>query len=145
MAANETGEVLSLDEADHGWRNLHALARRRPASSPLPANPSDNSCRAPVASTESAERLRVGHRRPSSRSSPRASCWMAERARRPDAALGELAGLLHAHLIGELRLTGDPSVEQWHTFLMLLARPPEDVRSEGGIARAWMAAGGESG
>jgi hypothetical protein len=62
-------------------------------------------------------------------------------AARPDGALGELAALLHAHLIGELRLTADLTPIEWHTFLLLLARAPEDVRSEGGIARAWIGAG----
>ena len=59
-----------------------------------------------------------------------------------DSALGELATLLHAHLIGELRLTGELSPATWHTFLTLLARPADDVRAEGGIERVWMAAGG---
>ncbi len=61
---------------------------------------------------------------------------------RPDSSLGELAALLHAHLIGEMRLLGDLEPAQWHTFLSLVARAPEDIRAEGGIVRAWMAAGG---
>jgi hypothetical protein len=61
---------------------------------------------------------------------------------KPDASLGELAALLHAHLIGEMRLIGDMSAEEWHTFLVLVASPPEELRGQGGIARAWMAAGG---
>src|SRR5918993_544366 len=61
---------------------------------------------------------------------------------RPESGLAELAGLLHAHLIGELRLTGDLAPTTWHTFLSLLARGSEDLRAEGGIGRAWMAAGG---
>jgi hypothetical protein len=63
-------------------------------------------------------------------------------AAKPDAALGELAALLHAHLIGEMRLLGDLSPTEWHTFLNLVARPAEELREQGGIARAWMAAGG---
>lgn len=61
---------------------------------------------------------------------------------RPDAALGELAALLHGHLVGELTLTAPMEPQGWHRFLRLLARPPEDVRAEGGLARAWLAAGG---
>ena len=60
---------------------------------------------------------------------------------RPDGSIGELASLLHGHTIGELRLADDLNATQWHTFLMLLARPIEDVRAEGGIARVWLTAG----
>ena len=63
-------------------------------------------------------------------------------AAKPDSALGELAVLLHAHSIGELRITGALSPTAWHTLLTLLSRPAEDIRAEGGIERAWMAAGG---
>ncbi len=61
---------------------------------------------------------------------------------RPDAAVAELAELLHQHLVGELTLTASPGAAAWHMLLSLLARAPEDVRAEGGIARAWEAAGG---
>ena len=61
---------------------------------------------------------------------------------RPDSALHELATLLHSHLIGELGLLGELPEEGWHAFLSLVARPPEEVRAEGGIGRAWMAVGG---
>jgi hypothetical protein len=61
---------------------------------------------------------------------------------RADSALGELAALLHAHSIGELRIAGSLPPASWHTFLGLLARSPEQVRDDGGIARAWLAAGG---
>ena len=64
-----------------------------------------------------------------------------EAAARPDGALAELAALLHSHLIGELRLTGDPTAEQWHAFLTLLARAPAELRAAGGIGSAWEAAG----
>src|SRR4051812_2246496 len=56
---------------------------------------------------------------------------------RPDAALGELAVLLHSHLIGELTIHPGGDVEAWRTFLLLLGRTPESVRSDGGIARVW--------
>jgi hypothetical protein len=59
-----------------------------------------------------------------------------------DSALGELATLLHSHLIGELKIAGSLTSDGWHGFLTLLANPPEDVRAAGGIERAWAAKGG---
>ncbi len=56
---------------------------------------------------------------------------------RPDAALTELATLLHSHLIGEMTIHPGGDVEAWRTFLLLLGRAPEAVRSDGGIARVW--------
>src|SRR5256885_8667639 len=56
---------------------------------------------------------------------------------RPDAALSELAVLLHSHLIGELTVNPGGDVEAWRMFLVLLGRSPESVRSDGGIARVW--------
>ena len=56
---------------------------------------------------------------------------------RPDAALTELATLLHSHLIGEMTIHPGGDVEAWRTFLLLLGRSPESVRSDGGIARVW--------
>ena len=56
---------------------------------------------------------------------------------RPDSALAELAVLLHSHLIGELVINPGGDVDAWRSFLLLLARAPEDVRAEGGIARLW--------
>jgi hypothetical protein len=61
---------------------------------------------------------------------------------KPDRAIGELASLLHSHLIGELRVVGDLDTPQWLRFLRLLARSPEDVRANGGIVREWAAGGG---
>ena len=63
-------------------------------------------------------------------------------ADRSDAALADLAGLLHSHLVGELTFLGELSLTSWHAFLTLVARPPEDIRRDGGIGRAWLAAGG---
>jgi hypothetical protein len=62
-------------------------------------------------------------------------------AGRADNALEELASLLHSQSIGELRLIGDLSPEQWHAFLTLIARAPEDVRAQGGITETWKAKG----
>ena len=56
---------------------------------------------------------------------------------RPDAALTELASLLHSHLIGEITIHPGGDVAAWRTFLLLLGRTPESVRTDGGIARVW--------
>ena len=56
---------------------------------------------------------------------------------RADAALGELATLLHSHLIGEMTIHPGGDVDAWRTFLLLLGRTPESVRGDGGIARVW--------
>ena len=56
---------------------------------------------------------------------------------RPDAAISELAALLHGHLIGEITIHPDGDASAWRTFLRLIARPPDDVRAEGGVARIW--------
>jgi hypothetical protein len=61
---------------------------------------------------------------------------------RPDAAIGELADLLHGHLIGELTIQPGGDIEAWRQFLTLLGRTPDELRKEGGIARAWTAASG---
>lgn len=56
---------------------------------------------------------------------------------KPDAAVTELAGLLHAHLIGELTVNPGGDIAAWRQFLRLLSRPADEVRAEGGIARLW--------
>jgi hypothetical protein len=56
---------------------------------------------------------------------------------RPEAAVGELAVLLHSHLIGQLTVRPGGDVEAWRSFLLLLARTPESIRTDGGIARVW--------
>ncbi|OFV92090.1 MAG: hypothetical protein A3H95_05075 [Acidobacteria bacterium RIFCSPLOWO2_02_FULL_64_15] len=61
---------------------------------------------------------------------------------RPDAAIAELAALLHNHLIGELTIQTGGDTEGWRRFLTLLGRAPDVVRAEGGIARAWAAMAG---
>jgi hypothetical protein len=61
---------------------------------------------------------------------------------RPDQSLGELATLLHDHLIGELTVAPGGDRESWRGFLMLLGRTPASVRAEGGIAQLWTATGG---
>ncbi len=61
---------------------------------------------------------------------------------RPDPAIGELAGLLHAHLVGELRLVSAANPAAWRGFLLLLGRTTEDLLTEGGIGRLWATTGG---
>lgn len=61
---------------------------------------------------------------------------------RPDAALGELAELLHAHRVGELTVLPGGEQAAWREFLLLIGRAPEAVREEGGIARLWATMGG---
>lgn len=61
---------------------------------------------------------------------------------RPETAVDELAMLLHEHKVGELTLEGPLTAGAWHMMLSLLATAPEDIRNEGGLARAWQAVGG---
>jgi hypothetical protein len=65
-------------------------------------------------------------------------------AAKTDPAVTELADLLHRHLIGGLTLNAGIDADSWRTLLLLLARAPEDVRSDGGIAHLWGTAGGPS-
>ena len=54
---------------------------------------------------------------------------------RPDAAVRETAGILHDHLIGVITLHSSPDPEGWLPFLNLLAKPLDEVRASGGVAR----------
>jgi hypothetical protein len=63
---------------------------------------------------------------------------------RPDAAITELAALLHAHQVGSLAATIETDLETWRSLLQLLARAPEELRQEGGISRVWTAGGGRT-
>jgi hypothetical protein len=66
------------------------------------------------------------------------SLLLDERApARQDPAIGELAVLLHSHLIGELTVKPGGDVEAWRSFLLLLGRATDSIRAEGGIARVW--------
>ena len=60
---------------------------------------------------------------------------------RVDLAVGELASLLHSHLVGEITIHPGGDTNAWRTFLLLLARTPDTIRSEGGIARLWTTTG----
>jgi len=63
---------------------------------------------------------------------------------RPDPAIAELAEVLYRHMIGALTVNAAADADSWRTLLLLLARTPEEVRSDGGIARLWATAGGPS-
>lgn len=63
---------------------------------------------------------------------------------RPDPAIAELADVLYRHLIGALTVNAGADIDSWRTLLLLLARAPEDVRADGGIAHLWATAGGPS-
>lgn len=63
---------------------------------------------------------------------------------KPDPAIPELADVLHRHLIGGLTINAGADAESWRTLLLLLARAPEEVRADGGIAHLWATAGGPS-
>jgi hypothetical protein len=63
---------------------------------------------------------------------------------KPEQAVRELAELLHQHLIGALTINAGADAHSWRTLLLLLARSPDDVRSDGGIAHLWATAGGPS-
>ena len=63
---------------------------------------------------------------------------------KPDPAATELAALLHLQLIGEVTLLNTLSPDEWHAFLVLLAKSPEDARAIGGVAKAWDASGNKA-
>ncbi len=65
-------------------------------------------------------------------------------APRPDPAIAELAEVLYRHTIGALTVNPVADTDSWRTLLLLLARTPEEVRGDGGIARLWATAGGPS-
>ena len=60
---------------------------------------------------------------------------------RPDAGVIELAGLLHDHLVGEIRIDRGADVDDWHALLTLLGRTPGDLIAAGGIEQAWTLTG----
>lgn len=61
---------------------------------------------------------------------------------RPDPAIADLAVLLHNHMVGEIAVNRRVGAAAWRTFLGLLALDPAEVRTQGGIGRAWTTAGG---
>jgi hypothetical protein len=65
-------------------------------------------------------------------------------AAKPDSAIGELAEVLRRQLIGTLTINTGANADSWRTLLMLLSRPAEEVRADGGIGSLWATAGGPS-
>ena len=63
---------------------------------------------------------------------------------KPDQSVRELAELLHQHLIGAMTVNAGADAGSWRTLLLLLSRPPDEVRNDGGIAHLWATAGGPS-
>jgi len=62
---------------------------------------------------------------------------------RPDASIGELAVLLHDHLVGELDVVSAANADAWRNLLALFAQAPADLQAQGGVARLWAAGGGD--
>jgi HEAT repeat protein len=60
---------------------------------------------------------------------------------RPDQAIIELADLLHHRLVGTMRVERAADAADWHAFLLLVARPAEELIAQGGITQAWGASG----
>ena len=63
---------------------------------------------------------------------------------KPDSAIPELAEVLRRQLIGSLTLNAGANADSWRTLLMLVSRPAEEVRADGGIGSLWATAGGPS-
>lgn len=63
---------------------------------------------------------------------------------RPDTAITELAQLLRQQLVGSLVLHGGADQQTWRSLLLLLARPVEENRADGGIERLWARSGAPS-
>ncbi len=63
---------------------------------------------------------------------------------KPDAAIAELAGLLHQQLIAEMTVFDRLDNESWHAFLTLVAKPLDESRAMGGIVKAWEQTGNKT-
>jgi hypothetical protein len=140
MAANDPADALNPDEASRLVEFARACKAAARVVALYPAtHPAIQASLGRVA--DSSERLR-SHGIAALTVLPDALLLDGRAPGKPDGALGELATLLHGHAIGELRITGALSPTTWHTFLTLLSRSTEDLRADGGIDQAWMAAGG---
>jgi hypothetical protein len=62
-------------------------------------------------------------------------------ATKPDQAVRETAALFHEHMIGILTLHSSPDSEGWLPFLLLVAKPLDEIRASGGVSRLWAATG----
>src|SRR5436190_2075261 len=63
---------------------------------------------------------------------------------KPDSAIVELSDVLRRQLVGRLTLNPGADAESWRTLLMLLSKPPDEARADGGIGSLWATAGGPS-
>ena len=63
---------------------------------------------------------------------------------KPEQSITELAILLHQQMIIEMTLLDRLDNEEWHVFLTLLAKSPEDARAVGGVAKAWAETGSKA-
>ncbi|MEO6236407.1 MAG: HEAT repeat domain-containing protein [Vicinamibacterales bacterium] len=71
--------------------------------------------------------------------------WINDAApAKAESAIVELSDVLRRQLVGRLTLNQGADAESWRTLLMLLSRPPDEVRADGGIASLWATAGGPS-
>ena len=75
--------------------------------------------------TVTPDTLTVGHRR----------------IAKPDAAVAELAALLHAHQVGQFIVQPQTDADLWRRFLTVLAVAPDQARLRGGLARLWSSEG----
>ncbi len=140
MSATETPEPLTADQAQRLAEFARACKAAARAVALYPStHPTIRSGLQRVG--DSAERLRADTNATVT-VVPDGMLLEGRAAAKPDGAIAELAVLLHSHLIGELTILGALTPEAWHAFLSLLARPPQDIQSQGGIGRAWMAVGG---
>lgn len=60
---------------------------------------------------------------------------------RPDQAIRETAELFHEHMIGILTVHSSADPDAWLPFLLLLAKPLDEIRAGGGVSRLWGATG----
>jgi len=60
---------------------------------------------------------------------------------RPDAAVMDLAALLHRHQVGQLSIHAQTDADLWRRFLALLALPPDQARLRGGLGKMWASEG----
>jgi len=60
---------------------------------------------------------------------------------RPDAAVADLAGILHRHQVGQLTIRPLTDADTWRRFLALLSLPPDQARLRGGLGQLWASEG----
>jgi hypothetical protein len=62
-------------------------------------------------------------------------------AAKPDQSVRETSALFHEHMIGILTLHSSADPDAWLPFLLLLAKPLDEIRAAGGVSRLWAATG----